>query len=305
MDGCFGGKAGKGAVKRGPVKKRRTEEDAYYSDLDEDQPLAARSGPAMDSPVQRHCGGAAAAGPPAPAAGGAATAGPPAPAAATRQTERTARDNEALERVLRTEKQKLLMVIEEDKKTIEGLREQLSAAKAALECHKGNRFALENCTAPELTELENEAFNLARSCAEVQYGRLQVMVNEEYKQKKQKDSEFLKITQCSICYEVFTDPVGIRCGHTFCKNCAITALTRKIECPLCKTQGIHAGETHPNWVLREMISARSTMLKTDHEAERRKKYAAEHAALRMFTDKRYTTLCAHMDTMAKEALKRM
>lgn len=41
---------------------------------------------------------------------------------------------------------------------------------------------------------------------------------------------------CSVCLEVFTDPVSIPCGHNFCLNCITTAwsLTRVHQCPLCK-----------------------------------------------------------------------
>ncbi|XP_015248525.1 PREDICTED: nuclear factor 7, ovary-like [Cyprinodon variegatus] len=42
---------------------------------------------------------------------------------------------------------------------------------------------------------------------------------------------------CSICLDVFTKPVSIPCGHTFCNNCiAKTWETVKTlyECPLCK-----------------------------------------------------------------------
>ena len=47
------------------------------------------------------------------------------------------------------------------------------------------------------------------------------------------------------------------------------------------------------------------MTKTDHEADRRKKYAAEHASLRVYIDKKYTKLCAEMDKIAAAAMKRM
>ncbi|XP_067228060.1 E3 ubiquitin-protein ligase TRIM39-like isoform X2 [Chanodichthys erythropterus] len=44
--------------------------------------------------------------------------------------------------------------------------------------------------------------------------------------------------QCSICLEVFTDPVTTPCGHNFCRTCLSTCWTnRKIGfCPLCKKE---------------------------------------------------------------------
>ncbi|XP_065104767.1 E3 ubiquitin-protein ligase TRIM39-like [Paramisgurnus dabryanus] len=42
--------------------------------------------------------------------------------------------------------------------------------------------------------------------------------------------------QCSVCLEVFTDPVTTPCGHNFCKNCLTTSWenTDRYQCPLCK-----------------------------------------------------------------------
>ncbi|KAF6732330.1 Tripartite motif-containing protein 35 [Oryzias melastigma] len=42
---------------------------------------------------------------------------------------------------------------------------------------------------------------------------------------------------CSICCEVFKDPVLLSCSHSFCRHCLTTwwTLKRDKECPLCKT----------------------------------------------------------------------
>ncbi|XP_071031584.1 E3 ubiquitin-protein ligase TRIM39-like [Oncorhynchus clarkii lewisi] len=42
--------------------------------------------------------------------------------------------------------------------------------------------------------------------------------------------------QCSICLDVFTDPVSIPCGHNFCKACikGYWDSTDLFQCPLCK-----------------------------------------------------------------------
>ena len=47
------------------------------------------------------------------------------------------------------------------------------------------------------------------------------------------------------------------------------------------------------------------MPKTNHEKDRREKYAAEHAALKELMHKKYAKLCAEMDKEAAAALKRM
>ncbi|XP_078022673.1 E3 ubiquitin-protein ligase TRIM21-like [Epinephelus lanceolatus] len=41
---------------------------------------------------------------------------------------------------------------------------------------------------------------------------------------------------CSICLDVFTDPVSTPCGHNFCKNCITEHwnISDRCQCPLCK-----------------------------------------------------------------------
>uniref|UniRef100_A0A8D0AFU4 RING-type domain-containing protein n=1 Tax=Sander lucioperca TaxID=283035 RepID=A0A8D0AFU4_SANLU len=36
---------------------------------------------------------------------------------------------------------------------------------------------------------------------------------------KSKTQDSLSVFLCSICLDVFTDPVTIPCGHNFCKTC--------------------------------------------------------------------------------------
>uniref|UniRef100_A0A673B7L4 RING-type domain-containing protein n=1 Tax=Sphaeramia orbicularis TaxID=375764 RepID=A0A673B7L4_9TELE len=41
---------------------------------------------------------------------------------------------------------------------------------------------------------------------------------------------------CSICLDVFTDPVSTPCGHNFCKNCINQNWDKNVpyKCPNCK-----------------------------------------------------------------------
>uniref|UniRef100_A0A3B4EY72 RING-type domain-containing protein n=1 Tax=Pundamilia nyererei TaxID=303518 RepID=A0A3B4EY72_9CICH len=43
--------------------------------------------------------------------------------------------------------------------------------------------------------------------------------------------------QCSICQDVFSEPVSIPCGHSFCFTCITTHwdVSRAISCPKCLT----------------------------------------------------------------------
>ncbi|KAF7655163.1 hypothetical protein LDENG_00059830 [Lucifuga dentata] len=40
---------------------------------------------------------------------------------------------------------------------------------------------------------------------------------------------------CSICLAIFTDPVSLLCGHSFCRNCITVCLSSKDQCPECRT----------------------------------------------------------------------
>ncbi|KAM4615079.1 E3 ubiquitin-protein ligase TRIM39-like isoform 1-T1 [Polymixia lowei] len=60
--------------------------------------------------------------------------------------------------------------------------------------------------------------------------------------------------QCSICLHVFTEPVAIQCGHTFCKTC-ITKYwddSDLCQCPLCKKIFSERPDICVNVVLLEM-----------------------------------------------------
>ncbi|XP_062286403.1 E3 ubiquitin-protein ligase TRIM39-like [Scomber scombrus] len=66
------------------------------------------------------------------------------------------------------------------------------------------------------------------------------------------DDQFL----CSICLDVFTDPVTTPCGHNFCKNCINEHWNRNDQylCPLCKKVFYTRPELHVNTLLNEMVS---------------------------------------------------
>ncbi|KAM4615623.1 uncharacterized protein ACJ7VT_010709 [Polymixia lowei] len=72
--------------------------------------------------------------------------------------------------------------------------------------------------------------------------------------------------QCSICLDVFTEPVSIQCGHTFCKTC-ITKYwddSDLCQCPLCKMVFSERPVIYVNVVLLEMAAQfnKSDQIKT-------------------------------------------
>ncbi|XP_037621693.1 E3 ubiquitin-protein ligase TRIM39-like [Sebastes umbrosus] len=67
----------------------------------------------------------------------------------------------------------------------------------------------------------------------------------------QSEDQFL----CSICLDVFTDPVTIPCGHNFCKNCINEHwnTSDRYLCPMCKKVFNTRPELHVNTFISEMV----------------------------------------------------
>ncbi|XP_044198404.1 E3 ubiquitin-protein ligase TRIM21-like [Thunnus albacares] len=61
---------------------------------------------------------------------------------------------------------------------------------------------------------------------------------------------------CSICLDVFTDPVTTSCGHNFCKNCITEHWNSNDQylCPICKKVFYTRPELHVNTFISEMVS---------------------------------------------------
>uniref|UniRef100_A0A3B1JVM8 E3 ubiquitin-protein ligase TRIM39-like n=1 Tax=Astyanax mexicanus TaxID=7994 RepID=A0A3B1JVM8_ASTMX len=59
---------------------------------------------------------------------------------------------------------------------------------------------------------------------------------------------------CSICLDMFTDPVSTPCGHNFCMNCIKTCWgdSQQCNCPLCKEKFTKRPELKVNTTLREV-----------------------------------------------------
>ncbi|XP_053194404.1 E3 ubiquitin-protein ligase TRIM21-like [Scomber japonicus] len=61
---------------------------------------------------------------------------------------------------------------------------------------------------------------------------------------------------CSICLDVFTDPVSTPCGHNFCKKCINQHWNSKDQylCPMCKEVFNIKPELHINTLLTEVVA---------------------------------------------------
>ncbi|XP_053192616.1 nuclear factor 7, ovary-like [Scomber japonicus] len=61
---------------------------------------------------------------------------------------------------------------------------------------------------------------------------------------------------CSICLDVFTDPVTTPCGHNFCKNCINEHWNSDVQylCPLCKEVFYTRPDMKVNTLLTEVVA---------------------------------------------------
>ncbi|XP_030635101.1 E3 ubiquitin-protein ligase TRIM39-like [Chanos chanos] len=61
--------------------------------------------------------------------------------------------------------------------------------------------------------------------------------------------------QCSVCLDVFTDPVTIACGHNFCMDCIKKCWekTTQCQCPMCKEKFLRRPELKVNTVFRDIV----------------------------------------------------
>ncbi|XP_028254151.1 E3 ubiquitin-protein ligase TRIM39-like [Parambassis ranga] len=61
---------------------------------------------------------------------------------------------------------------------------------------------------------------------------------------------------CSICLDVFTDPVTIPCGHNYCKSCITQhwEVNEKCQCPVCKDVFYRQPELNINRFVSEMAA---------------------------------------------------
>uniref|UniRef100_A0A3B4H153 E3 ubiquitin-protein ligase TRIM39-like n=1 Tax=Pundamilia nyererei TaxID=303518 RepID=A0A3B4H153_9CICH len=83
---------------------------------------------------------------------------------------------------------------------------------------------------------------------------------------------------CSICLEVFTDPVTIPCGHNFCKTCITENWNISLccQCPLCVKVFHSRPELCVNTILSEMVDMfKQSTVKKNGRAEEQQAESGE------------------------------
>uniref|UniRef100_A0A4W3JN34 Uncharacterized protein n=1 Tax=Callorhinchus milii TaxID=7868 RepID=A0A4W3JN34_CALMI len=109
---------------------------------------------------------------------------------------------------------------------------------------------------------------------------------------------------CSVCLDLFTDPVTLECGHNFCRSCISGSWEKKESkaCPECRTV-FAKSRLSGNWALASM-AAIARQMSTD-ETERRL-YCEEHQQeLKLYceTDKKLICLVCRDNHITAEFAK--
>ncbi|XP_009585624.1 PREDICTED: E3 ubiquitin-protein ligase TRIM39-like [Fulmarus glacialis] len=104
---------------------------------------------------------------------------------------------------------------------------------------------------------------------------------------------------CSICLELFQDPVSIHCGHSFCRACITQnwkGLTTNFSCPRCR-ETVPQESLRPNWELANIIEiAKNLNLQSVREVERGENLCKEHQeALKLFCEDEERLICMVCD----------
>ncbi|XP_060782314.1 E3 ubiquitin-protein ligase TRIM39-like [Neoarius graeffei] len=77
--------------------------------------------------------------------------------------------------------------------------------------------------------------------------------------------------QCSICLDVFTDPVSTPCGHNFCMICLneFWDSSSHCQCPMCKTDYLERPELRVNMFISGLVAAfkKSVQVKSSSAAD--------------------------------------
>ncbi|XP_014814358.1 PREDICTED: zinc finger protein RFP-like isoform X2 [Calidris pugnax] len=104
---------------------------------------------------------------------------------------------------------------------------------------------------------------------------------------------------CSVCLEIFQDPVSIHCGHSFCRSCITgiwEGLTTNFSCPQCR-ETVSQKSLRPNWELANMIEAAKRLnMQRDRVVEGGENLCEEHQEpLKLFCQDDKMLICMVCD----------
>ncbi|KAM4563404.1 nuclear factor 7, ovary-like isoform 1-T1 [Odontesthes bonariensis] len=77
---------------------------------------------------------------------------------------------------------------------------------------------------------------------------------------------------CSVCLAIFTDPVNLPCGHSFCRKCIAAVLNTQQQCPQCRTDVATEAKCLPTSLILKSLAEKAK------ESERTKKERGDESA---------------------------
>uniref|UniRef100_A0A667XEM5 Uncharacterized protein n=1 Tax=Myripristis murdjan TaxID=586833 RepID=A0A667XEM5_9TELE len=80
-------------------------------------------------------------------------------------------------------------------------------------------------------------------------------------------ASYMEDLTCSICLTIFTDPVSLLCGHSFCRECITNSLSIKDQCPQCRTTVPKEEKYFPttSHILKSLADKAKEFLCPEHE----------------------------------------
>uniref|UniRef100_A0A672ID63 Uncharacterized protein n=1 Tax=Salarias fasciatus TaxID=181472 RepID=A0A672ID63_SALFA len=70
----------------------------------------------------------------------------------------------------------------------------------------------------------------------------------------------MKNLTCSVCLSVFTDPVTLQCGHSFCRRCAGEVLAVQPRCPQCCRAVVTEAQDLPSSLILKSLAEKRKLV---------------------------------------------
>jgi hypothetical protein len=76
--------------------------------------------------------------------------------------------------------------------------------------------------------------------------------------------------KCSICFDVFREPITMTCGHSFCRSCLLSWHDRNRDCPICRQELSPPSSWNINYEMAKIFGEQTLPPKSIFKAPSRK-----------------------------------
>ncbi|XP_053183637.1 nuclear factor 7, ovary-like [Scomber japonicus] len=109
-------------------------------------------------------------------------------------------------------------------------------------------------------------------------GQIQDLISKPCEKQKRETLAMASVfpledLHCSICLTIFTDPVTLHCGHSFCRKCIIDVVNTQHQCPQCRSGSVSLTpeSLQTSHILKHLVEkAKEAEKKKEHGSERAK-----------------------------------